>query len=265
MPHTPTPQHLHSPTPLHPLTDALALHLPNELISLTGGGGKTSLLFALSRELATAGHNVIATTTTRIATTEVLRAPSYCLANDLSHLHQNLAQHHFCVVVGSLGHDKAKDVPIDLPAKLLAHPDVAAVIVEADGAKMLPVKAPADHEPVVPPQTTLLIPLAGIDALSAPIQDIAHRPSRLAGLLGISLHEKLTPEHVARLLTSPHGGLRNAPPQARVIPFINKVETDEQHAQALQIARQVIGHPRINRVLVGALQTDHPVRQVIEK
>lgn len=259
------PPHPFTPPPLPPLTEALRLKPPGDLISLTGGGGKTSLLFALSRELAAAGQNVIATTTTRIATAEVLRAPSYCLANDLSHLHQNLAEHHFCVVVGSLGHDKAKDVPIDLPAKLLAHPDVDVVIVEADGAKMLPVKAPADHEPVVPPQTTLLIPLAGIDALSAPIQDIAHRPRRLAQLLGISLHEKLTPEHVARLLTSPHGGLRNVPPQARVIPFINKVETDEQHAQALEIARQVITHPRINRVLIGALQTDQPVRQIIKK
>ena len=32
--------------------------------------------------------------------------------------------------------------------------------VEADGSRMLPAKAPAEHEPVVPQQTTILMPIA---------------------------------------------------------------------------------------------------------
>ena len=265
------PVHILTPAPLHPLTNALSLHLPGELISFTGGGGKSSLLFALGRELAAAGHRVVATSTTRLATAQLQLAPACCLASDLRNggrsLDQNLQAHRFCLVVGDVGPEKVTGVPLDLPAALLARPAVDAVLVEADGARMLPVKAPAPHEPALPPQTTLLVPVVGIDALSAPLQDVAHRPRRLAALLGLSsLREILTPTHVARLLTSPQGALRHAPPHARVIPFINKVENDEQLAQALEIARLVFAgatDPRLQCVLIGAVQTSRPLRAIV--
>lgn len=263
-----------TPGPTHPLTRAFDLRPGGELIAFTGGGGKTSLLFALSRELAAAGRRVVATTTTRIASAEVLRAPAYCLARELSAdgfagLDEKLQAHGFCVVVGDVGHDKAKSVPLDLPAQLLARANIDYVLVEADGAKMLPVKAPAAHEPAVPHETTLLVPVVGIDALCAPLQEVAHRPELLAAVLGgMSLRETLTVEHVARLLASPDGGLRNAPAQARIVPFINKVESDEQLAQARAIARLVLGKgapdPRLQRIVIGAVQSARPVRGIVE-
>ncbi|MCJ7654933.1 MAG: putative selenium-dependent hydroxylase accessory protein YqeC, partial [Dehalococcoidia bacterium] len=39
---------------------------PGEVISLVGGGGKTTLMFALARELALGSGCVITTTTTKI-------------------------------------------------------------------------------------------------------------------------------------------------------------------------------------------------------
>ena len=252
------------PSP-HPLRTSFALQPTANLVSFVGGGGKTSLLFALSRELAAAGQRVIATTTTRIATGEVLRAPAYCLAAELYRLPGLLEEHPFCVVVGAVGHDKAKSVPLSLPGRLLARPGIDHVLVEADGAKMLPIKAPGSHEPAIPPGTTLLVPVVGIDALSATLQAIAHRPELLGTLLNRSLHEKLTPQDVARLLTSEDGALRNAPAHARIIPFINKVESDEQMAEATEIARLVIAHPRIERVLIGAARTDRPVRHIVAR
>ena len=38
---------------------------------------------------------------------------------------------------------------------------------------MLPVKAPAEPEPVIPHGTTLLVIVAGIDALTRPIAEVA--------------------------------------------------------------------------------------------
>lgn len=255
-----------------PLSSAFALKPTGELVAFTGGGGKTSLLFALSRELAAAGRRVIATTTTRIASYELLRAPAHCLVEqlgaDLAPINAMLRMHNFIVVVGAVGNEKAKSVPLDLPARLLAHPAVDHVLVEADGAKMLPVKAPAPHEPPIPPQTSLLVPVTGIDALSSPLQEIAHRPQILADLLHISLHETLQPRHIAALLNSPHAALRNAPPQARIIPFINKVETPEQLALAHEIARCLFDNPqrdsRIQRLLIGAAQRPDPILATVQ-
>lgn len=286
------------------LAAAFALAPRKELIAFTGGGGKSSLLFALAQELAAAGHRVVATTTTRISAAELQRAPAYFLAQDLQNtpettpvssdtmhasgnitcasdidyanmsdargyaaLDASLETHRFCVVIGAAGPEKVEGVPLDLPARLLARPNVDYLLVEADGARRRPIKAPAEHEPAVPPQATLHIPVTGIDALSAPLEEIAHRPQQLAALLEISLRENLTPEQVARLLNSPQAALRNVPPQARVIPFINKVETSQQLQQARDIARLLLANPardpRIQRVVIGALQSAQPMREIL--
>ena len=41
---------------------------------------------------------------------------------------------------------------------------------------MRPVKAPAAHEPVIPLEATLVVPVVGLDALEGPIDEVAHRP-----------------------------------------------------------------------------------------
>jgi molybdenum cofactor cytidylyltransferase len=233
-------------------------------VAFVGGGGKTSLLLALGRELAAADKRVVGTTTTRMAAAEVKGAPAYGLLQDLAQLGERLDKTRFCLVVGGLGREKAQSVSPALPARLLSRDDVDVVLVEADGARQLPVKAPAAHEPVIPPETTLLVPVVGIDALSAPLQDVAHRPRLVAELTGCLPEETLSPQDVALLLTHPQGGLKSAPAAARIIPFINKVETEEQLAQAAQIARRVAAHPRITRVLIGAAKRDAPLRTVHE-
>lgn len=246
-----------------PLIEALGIG-ERELVALVGGGGKTSLLFALADELAAAGRGVVLTTTTRIATAEVQRVPTVYLTHHLPGQRSTRLKTP-CLVIGATGPEKAKSVPLELPRRLLARPEVDAVLVEADGAKMLPVKAPATHEPAVPPGTTLFVVLMGIDALDGPLHTVAHRPHLVGALTGRAQSERLRPADAATLLTHPRGGLKRAPPGARVVIFINKVETAAQMEKAIQIADQIAVHPRIERVVLGALQTGRPVRTVFAK
>jgi len=148
---------------------------------------------------------------------------------------------------------------------LWQRPSVHHVLVEADGSRMRPVKAPADHEPVIPPESTLVIPVVGIDALARPISDTAHRPARVSALTGLPPDVRLTPDAIAQLLTHPSGGLKNVPDTARVIPLINKVETEAELAAARQIAWQVLrqSHGRIQRLVIGAVQKEPPVLEVV--
>lgn len=242
------------------LSEALGIGEGEELVALVGGGGKSSLLFALGAELAAAGRGVVLTTTTRIATAETHRLPNRYYTRQLHAQTRELTTP--CLVIGDVGLEKAKSVPLSLPARLLARPEVNVVLVEADGAKMLPVKAPAAHEPAVPPGTTLFVVLVGIDALDAPLGSIAHRPDLVSEITGRGLQSQLSPADVARLLTDAEGGLKGAPAGVRVVVFINKVETATQMEAATEIARQVIHHPRVERVVVGALQTERPVRAI---
>jgi len=57
------------------LSEALGLQR-REMISLTGAGGKTTLMFRLAKELSLAGKKVITTTTTNILKQQSGKFPS---------------------------------------------------------------------------------------------------------------------------------------------------------------------------------------------
>ncbi|HEX6384622.1 MAG TPA: selenium cofactor biosynthesis protein YqeC [Anaerolineae bacterium] len=274
---------------VYPLPSAFNLLPSGELIAFVGGGGKTSLMFALAGALTARGQRVVTTTTTRIFAAQMKLAPAVLTTEDTEgteteRLDQPLAQFGSCLVVGRVEGEKALGVPADLPARLLARPDVDHVLVEADGSQMRPIKAPADHEPVIPPETTLLVPVVGIDALDGPIREVAHRPELVMRLLNsqqltvnpsmpqdqqltvgsgqYEVTERLSVGAVACLLTHPEGGLKNAPDGTRVIPLINKVETATQLVAARQIAGHALHAARIAQVVIGAVKSEQPVHEV---
>ena len=239
------------------LVEALGLPESGSLTSIVGGGGKSALLFALAGSLE---GRVVMTTTTRIFASQIERASHWC-TSEPAQLETALRQGRTgTLVVGEVDGEKALGVPTELPARLLLDPGVDHVVVEADGSRMRPVKAPADHEPVVPAETTLFVVVAGIDALEAPIAECAHRPERVCALLGVRESDRLTPELLATLLGHPEGGLRKAPGSARVVVFINKVECDVSRGLARTVAERLLRMPRVERVVTGSLEGGGPYR-----
>jgi molybdenum cofactor cytidylyltransferase len=252
------------------LPAALEIGRRPEMVAIVGGGGKTSLMFALAAALP---GRVVMTTTTRIFAAQMKHAPATIYEDDLSPLDDLLATHGRCLVVGRVDGEKAMGVDLDLPARLLARPDVDYVVVEADGSRMRPVKAPAEHEPVIPAATTLLVPMAGLDALEGPLEAVAHRPERIREITNDEFRmtnderpsvigDYLTPSGLARLLAHPQGGLKSAPDSARVIPFLNKADDAGRLAVAREVARLLLDEPRMRRAVVGALRSEMPVREV---
>ncbi len=159
--------------------------------------------------------------------------------------------------------DKVQGVSPVLLDRIAAHPAVDAVIVEADGSRRLPFKAPAPHEPVIPTSATIVVPLAGLDVLGQPLDaDHVHRPQLVAELTGAALGDPVTPAMIAAVLAHPQGGARGVPPNARLIPFLNKAEDEATLAAAREIARLLLKTPRIDSVLIGAAQGDDPVCEV---
>jgi molybdenum cofactor cytidylyltransferase len=266
----------------HTLRRAFSLQNSNEIIAIVGGGGKTSLMFALANSLP---GRIVATTTTRIfaaqmklaAATVFYTAESAGDAEFFKSISAHLDEFGQCLVIGEVGErqEKAFGIPLTLPGKMLAQPDVDFVLVEADGSRMRPIKAPADHEPVIPPNSTLVVPVVGMDALERPLSEIAHRPEKVKELLTVNpstssgqvgqllmVNEMLTPEAVARIVAHPLGGLKGVPEGARVVPLLNKVETEPRLAAAREIAQRLLTEPRIERVVLGAMKTEKPVREV---
>ncbi len=147
----------------------------------------------------------------------------------------------------------------ELVGKLATIQSLDALIVEADGARGLSLKAPAPHEPPLPSATTVAIPMMGVEAIGRPLDgEIAHRPELVALRTGISLGETITPEAAATLLAHPEGGLKNVPFSSRVIPLINKV-TPSTLGLAQGVAQRLIAQEPIHRVVLGAALEPDPV------
>jgi molybdenum cofactor cytidylyltransferase len=226
---------------------SLSPHSP-DVVAVTGGGGKSSLVFRLAREIIGRGQRAIITTTTRVSMRQVEHAPAVVrVAGDQppwQALGAALDEHGFCLLVGdeTLLNGKQVGVPVALIDALALHGerlDLAAILVEADGSRTLPVKAPAEHEPVVPASTTLLIPMIGLDAIGAPLDDThTHRPERIRSILNLPAADslRLTPQMAAQLITHPEGGAKHLPVGARLLPVLNKAEGAPRLATARLIA-----------------------------
>ena len=153
--------------------------------------------------------------------------------------------------------DKVQGVSPALLDRIAAQPAVDALIVEADGSRRLPFKAPAAHEPVIPASATIVVPIVGLDVLGQPLDaEHVHRPEIVAELTGAALGDPVTPAMIAAVLAHPQGGAKDVPPAARLIPFLNKAEDEATLAAAREIARLLLKQPRIDSVLIGAAQAD---------
>jgi molybdenum cofactor cytidylyltransferase len=241
----------------------------HDVVSLVGGGGKTTLMFRLAVELAQSGGRVVTTMTTRIFAGQMALAPAHLIWQDqaplFEPLHELLTTFGHVLLAGGVAveQDKVSGLPTELVNRIAADPIVDFVIVEADGSRRLPLKAPADHEPVIPDGTTIVVPVVGMEVLGLPLTpENVHRPLLVAALARALPGDPVTAELIATVLAHPQGGAKGAPPGARLVPFLNKVEDAPTLAAARVTARLLLAHPRVDSVLIGSAASSNPVREV---
>ena len=169
------------------------------VVSLVGGGGKTTLLYAMAAHCASQGWKVLVTTTTHI-----LCPADGTLAQTDAQLQALWARGSYAVVGTPAPGGKLTAPAAD---QLAAWMDQAVgVFIEADGAKHLPCKAPAAQEPVLLPQSDIVLGVAGLSALGQPLHKVCFRLEQACALLQAEPETLLTPELLAQLLASPRGG-----------------------------------------------------------
>jgi molybdenum cofactor cytidylyltransferase len=234
------------------------------VVSFVGAGGKTTSMFRLAGELSAAGLRVVTTTTTHISKEQVHMAPASVTLEEMNHLESRLDQHGHCLVIGPPdGKGRVFGASSELIDALHSRADVDVVLVEADGSRSLPFKAPGHHEPVVPAATTILAPVAGINALGQPLDEShVHRAELVAALSQQPLGSPVTANTLARVLSHPQGGAKHCPKGARLVPILNKIETDEAMAQAREAAETMLATAAVDTVLLCCVRQDPPVREV---
>ena len=217
-----------------------------ELISIVGAGGKSTVLFALGRELAEGGGRVILTTTTKMARDQVTDPASW-FVDPLVAEQSLVAGSPLFVAMGTVPGKVTGPTPEGVD-RLFSETTADHVVVEADGARSMSVKAPAAHEPAIPSASTFVIVVAAIDAVGRPIQEVAHRPERVAALAGVFESDLLTVTGLASVLLHPDGGLKNIPDTARVAFVITRVTRDFEPL-ATDLTDLLVAHSRVDRAI----------------
>ena len=201
------------------ITDALQLKLPEHaVISVTGAGGKTSLIFAWARELATAGKSVIISTTTHMYRPERTEEDGIRIV--------------------------ASDDP-ERPDKLTAPPDdvleslrekADVVLIEADGARRMPLKWPGDREPVIPDYTDITVCVAGLSAVGKKTEETVFRAAELPEAIR---NDTVDVNLIHKLLASRNGGQKGVRGEFRV--FMNQIDDDIDRLAAAYRLQQILG------------------------
>lgn len=241
------------------LSDALRL-TPGSIVTLTGAGGKTTAMLRLGRELAASGLGVVATTTTHLGLDQLALFPAHLVAPKPGLLGSALKQTPFLLAVASLDEQQGKAVGFgpEQIAELREYADV--ILVEGDGSRGLPVKAPAAHEPVIPPETTHLLCCLGLWALTRPLDaNSVHRPEIFARLTGLTPGDPITSAVLARLLLHPHGPARGAPNGAERYLLLNGADTEYPIPNTQCLLSRISASPQFSAVLLAQTAHDPPV------
>ena len=172
-------------------------------ICLVGGGGKTTVMYELAAALAACGSKVLMLTSTHI-----LQPADGSFAADAAAVH-NLWQQRRYAVIGTpeLSTGKLTAPPQDLYEALQLQADV--ILCEADGSRHHPCKVPAEHEPVLLPDSDIVLAVAGMDALGRPLAQACQRPQLAAALLGCSAEKIIDAQMLVALLLSEQGARKN--------------------------------------------------------
>ena len=209
------------------------LEIQSGVTAVIGGGGKTTLLETLGKELSARGSSVLLCTTTKMYPYD--KIPFVRTAKEMDRERKQ----HLLLYAGTPMAESGKITAPQMSfADLMERFDY--VLVEADGSAQLPLKAHASHEPVVPPEANQVILVLGASGVDRPISEAAHRPELYAKRAGVTVEDRATPERIAKVINSE--GLHT-----RVL--INQAETPEIQEKARKLGALLGGS-----VVIGSLQ-----------
>ncbi len=212
-------------------------------IAFVGAGGKTSLCEYLGMRAAAKGRRVLLTTTTKIWAKE----PYITFAGKGG----AEAAAHRLLHVGKTA-ENGKLTALDEKEIESLGRGYDLVLIEADGAKGLPLKYPAAYEPVIPAFSDHVVVVAGLDALGAKVAEKVFRHDLFAAATGLGPEAGITPGVFLRLFEK--DALMKAVNPARCTIVLNKFDASQDREQAWGLAKDLAGRVKCRNVVVAALK-----------
>lgn len=227
------------------------------LTAIVGGGGKTTLMYKLADEISLEGKSVVVSTTTKIMNP----CEKYSVYYDVSKLSDELSSGKIaCLGIPVTGGKLSNpgEETLNIAASLCDR-----ILVEADGAKGLPVKAPASHEPVIPHWADTVIAVSGLDAVGKPLSETCFRSELACGVLGVPLDTVLTPDLLAQLILSENGQKKGLPKTAFFSVLLNKADNQNRILLGIETAKRIRDIMPNTRVVIASLRDRDTVKAIM--
>lgn len=244
-----------------------SLRLPERPVAaFAGAGGKTTAIFTLARQLK---PPVIVTATAHLGNWELNLADKTFILwkSDSAQIHDIQLPEGVTIIIGPVDENNRQNgLDKNQIAELVTRSDwqYFSILIEADGSRKRSLKAPAEHEPVIPEFVNTVVVVAGMSALWKSLSnERVHRVEYFSRLAGIQSGDLITPEVIIKVLKNPSGGMKNIPESAKKIVLLNQADTVNQQEAAHHIAQSLLSE--YERVIVSSLNpAGNPERDIVQ-
>lgn len=253
------------------LLEGMKLTFQEKIISIVGGGGKTSLILRLAEELGVE-ERIIITSTTNMELLCPKKIDKIIISQDLDEIKNEIynlspGDKRIFVAGEKIKGNKVKGILPEWVDIINDLPGVEGVLVEADGANKKPLKGGfLETEPVIPRNTDLLVFVAGVDAVNKKLtEEHIHRAELAAKITGLPLGEVLKEGYFRKIIDMTSLRAKQMAYDARLILFLNKVDTEKEMTKILPVAKKLASGDRVkfDRVVLGSLKSLQPIQKIL--
>jgi len=129
------------------------------------------------------------------------------------------------------------------------------LLIEADGSRRKPLKAPGDNEPVIPSFSTCVVNVVGLTGIGKPCgEEWVFRPEKFAEISGTIVGEKITSDSLIRILRSEFGGLKNLKDKVISYLILNQADNIQLQVLAGRMADALL--PFYEKIGISQLKTE---------
>lgn len=228
-------------------------------IAWVGAGGKTTSMFRAARQF---GGKILVSATAHLATEQIRLADRHFVVQKLTELdriHEQLVNG-INLITGTespAGRVQGLDAQTIQGVNDLADRTGIPLLIEADGARQRSIKAPAAHEPPIPPWVSSVVVLAGLSAVGKSLDDQAvFRPELFAELSGATIGSEISLADVCKAMVHPQGGLKNIPKTAEKILLFNQADAARFSLDKIQDYKEGLLNS-YQSVIVSSMQTEN--------
>ena len=193
-----------------------------KLITLVGGGGKTTTIYKLADSLKS-NNSVLITTTTHMFHPH--KQVDHVYFKELPNVnYQNTAIALFDVY--NKEKDKVDGFSNGRIDRIKESHIVDYILNEGDGSRRKPLKCYGKNEPMIPMSSDIVIIVMGADAINKPLsEEVVHRLKEFKEATQIQEGDIITDDVIIKLLTHSKGFLKGIPKNATAYILFNKSKT----------------------------------------